>query len=69
MKMKKLYSIICISLFLNLSGCGDSAEPVAEKEQKPHVWTSQTETIDHAKNTAADIEKTLQMRQEKINNN
>lgn len=65
---KSLLVLLTACSSILLVACGDSSEPAAEKQQKPHVWTSQTDTIQTAKDTAADLEKTLQSRQEKIDN-
>ena len=63
----KLLSVSCIVLFaVALTGCGNS-DPEPEKPPSGHVWKSQTDTIQTAKDTAADLEKTLQQRDQKIN--
>ena len=64
--MMKLTAFSVIILFaLVLTACGES-EPEVEKPSAGHVWKSQTDTIQQAKDTAADLEKTLQQRDQKI---
>ena len=64
MKFLSLCSLVLLGTAL--IGCGDS-EPEPEKAPSGHVWKSQTDTIQTAKDTAADLEKTLQKRDQKIN--
>ena len=63
--MKNIF-LVCFALtFLALTtACGDSTEPVAEKQHKPHVWTSQTDALQTAKDTAEDISATVQQREQ-----
>jgi len=60
-------NIFIVSFTLALStlttGCGDSTEPVAEKQHKPHVWTSQTDALQEAKDTAEDISAAIELRE------
>ena len=62
--MKKtifLFTTLIATFFL--AACGDS-EPVAEDKAGSHVWKSQTDNLQTAKDTAADISASLQMREE-----
>ena len=59
-------AFLAIALTGALTGCGDS-DPEPEKAPSGHVWKSQTDTIQHAKDTAADVEQALQQRDQKIN--
>ena len=62
--MKKIL-LVCFALtFLALiTACGDVTEPVAEKQHKPHVWTSQTDALHEAKETAEDVSAAIQLRE------
>ena len=63
--MKKIL-LVCFALAFSalISACGDATEPVAEKEHKKHVWTSQTDALKEAQNTADDISAALQQREQ-----
>lgn len=62
--MKK-YNAFCIALIaaVSLTACGDS-EPVVEDKAGSHVWKSQTDNLQSAKDAAADISASLQMRED-----
>jgi len=62
--MKKHFSLfIALMATASLTACGDS-EPVAEDKTGSHVWKSQTDNLQTAKDTAADISASLQMRED-----
>ena len=63
--MKKIL-LVCFSLIFSalISACGDATEPVAEKQHKPHVWTSQTDALQEAKETAEDVSAAIQLREQ-----
>ncbi len=69
MKFLQVFFIVFTVFFgLVVSGCGDSdPEPKPQQEASGHVWKSQTDTIQHAKDAAAGLEQTLQERDQKIN--
>ncbi|NNJ91097.1 MAG: hypothetical protein HKP55_05440 [Gammaproteobacteria bacterium] len=62
--MKK-FTFLCSALIATafLTACGDS-EPVVEDKTDSHVWKSQTDNLQTAKDAAADISASLQMRDE-----
>jgi len=62
--MKK-YNALFIALMttVSLTACGDS-EPVVEENTGSHVWKSQTDNLQSAKDAAADISDSLQMRED-----
>ena len=62
--MKPTAFSVIILFALVLTACGES-EPEVEKPSAGHVWKSQTDTSPHAKDTAADLEKTQQQRDQK----
>jgi len=62
--MKNIFLVSLTLAFLTLTtGCGNSTEPVAEKQHKPHVWTSQTDALQEAKDTAEDISAAIELRE------
>ena len=60
-KYNKLYIAMMATVFL--AACGDS-EPVVEEKSDSHVWKSQTDNLQSAKDAAADISASLQMRED-----
>jgi outer membrane biogenesis lipoprotein LolB len=63
--MKKLYfTALAITTTIILTACGDS-EPVVEEKTGSHVWKSQTDNLQTAKDTAADVAGSLQIREQK----
>ena len=66
--MKFLNITFLVFSSLVVSGCGNSdTEPEAKQASSGHVWKSQTDTIQHAKDAAAGLEQTLQERDQNIN--
>lgn len=66
MKFLNIFFLVFFSLVL--SACGDpEPKPEPKQESSGHVWKSQTDTIQHAKDAAAGLEQTLQERDQKIN--
>lgn len=65
MKLKILIALLYSTLLL--VGCSGNDEDTAKKETSgEHVWKTQTDTIKTARDAAADLEQTLQKREEKI---
>ena len=60
--MKKyLFLFNALILTTLLTACGDS-EPVVDDKTDSHVWKSQTDNLQTAKDAAADLSASLQMR-------
>ena len=56
--------LLALSMTSLLTACSDS-EPVVEEKSGSHVWKSQTDNLQTAKDTAADLSASLQMRDDK----
>jgi outer membrane biogenesis lipoprotein LolB len=56
------FAITILSSLL-LSACGEE-EPAPPKEG--HVWKAQTDTIAHTRDVVGDVEKSMQLQQQRI---
>jgi len=54
---------IALIATISLTGCGDG-EPVVEEQTGSHVWKSQTDNLQVARDAAADISASLQKRED-----
>jgi outer membrane biogenesis lipoprotein LolB len=62
---KQLHIAFIITVSVLFSACGGDSEPVAEEKTGTHVWKSQTDNLQTAKDTAADLSSSLQLREQK----
>ena len=61
--MKKFNHLLISLIALGfLTACGND-EPVVEEKTGSHVWKSQTDNLQTAKDAAADLSDSLQMRE------
>ena len=73
--MKNIKSLVFIGLIssmsLILNACSDDAdEPTSKKETTgDHVWKTQTDALQSAKDMAKEMQKSLDQQQEKMNEN
>jgi len=68
--IKISFLLLLTALITLLTACGSDSD-TADQPQKTtsgHVWKSQTDTIDEAKNAAAALTESMNKQEQRINN-